>query len=109
MRKIVVKKNGKGDFAFEADDPKLPGSPPVGRGSSIQHALGDWLIQHQASLGLLIDVDPSVYHLDPADFGPAEPQDNKAKYPDDGGLKDPLKTFEDASEIIKMVLKTFAK
>jgi hypothetical protein len=57
MRRLVISKEGDG---FLVDDPSLLGSPPVGRGKSMDKALGVWLRNNQSRLGIFIDVDPSA-------------------------------------------------
>ena len=47
-------------FMVEVVEAKQPGSPPCGRGESINEALGEWLILNQQKLGLVIEVDPSA-------------------------------------------------
>jgi hypothetical protein len=55
--KIVIKDHGG---SIEVDPVELPGSPPVGRGSTIAEALGNFLICYQKELGLEIEVDDSA-------------------------------------------------
>lgn len=55
--KVLVRKRGD---RFEADPVELPGSPPVGRGGSIEEALGKLLICYQHDLGVEIEVDDTA-------------------------------------------------
>lgn len=55
--KVKVSKRGN---RFEADPVELPGSPPVGKGDSIMEALGDFLHQYRAELGVEIELDGSA-------------------------------------------------
>jgi hypothetical protein len=55
--KIVIKDHGG---SIEVDPVELPGSPAVGRGSTIAEALGNFLICYQKELGLEIEVDDSA-------------------------------------------------
>jgi hypothetical protein len=56
--KIVIKSHGEG--SIEVDPVELPGMPPVGRGKTIEEALGNFLIAYQKELGLEISVDASA-------------------------------------------------
>ena len=55
--KIQISKEGEG---FVADPIEKPGSPMVGRGVSIEDALGNFLINHQNELGLELVLHPSA-------------------------------------------------
>jgi hypothetical protein len=56
--KVVIKSHGKGQI--EVDPVELAGSPTVGRGKTIEEALGNFLISYQKELGLDITVDESA-------------------------------------------------
>ena len=56
--KIVIKSHGRG--SIEVDPVELSGSPSVGRGKTIEEALGNFLIAYQKYLGLDIVVDESA-------------------------------------------------
>lgn len=45
---------------FTVDEPTSPGMPPVGRGPTIDSALGDWLRNYADSLGIHLHVDLSA-------------------------------------------------
>jgi hypothetical protein len=55
--KIVIKDHG---CSIEVDPVELPGSPAVGRGRTIEEALGNFLIAYQDKLGLKIEIDESA-------------------------------------------------
>lgn len=59
--KIKISKTVDG---FVADPISEPGSPPVGRGSTIAEALGDFLIHYQTQLGLIIDIDSTAHNAE---------------------------------------------
>ena len=54
--RVVLSKQGD---SFLVDPVDKPGSPRVGRGRTMLEAYGNFLIQYQDELGLLIEVDPS--------------------------------------------------
>jgi hypothetical protein len=56
--KIVIRERSKG--WLEIDPVELPGSPSVGRGNTIEEALGNFLIAYQKELGLDSEVDESA-------------------------------------------------
>lgn len=56
--KIVIKSHGPG--SIEVDPVERSGSPYVGRGKTIEEALGNFLICYQKELGLEIEVDKSA-------------------------------------------------
>lgn len=56
--KVVIRERSKG--WLEVDPVEFPGSPAVGRGSTIEEALGNFLICYQKELGLEITVDESA-------------------------------------------------
>lgn len=55
--KIVIYKNGD---EFTAD-PDTPGQPPVGRGKTMEEALGNFLRAYQRELGVHITVHSSAW------------------------------------------------
>lgn len=57
--KIKISKD-RYSSGFVADPVDEPGSPPVGRGTTITEALGDFLVHYQAELGVEIEVDESA-------------------------------------------------
>lgn len=50
----------KGDNQFVVDPTNLPGCPILGRGRTLQEALGNFLIAYQKELGLTINVHESA-------------------------------------------------
>jgi hypothetical protein len=56
-RSLKITKTGD---TFCVDDPTLPGSPPVGYGTTIVSAIGSWLVNNQASLGIKFDTSEVV-------------------------------------------------
>lgn len=56
--KIVIRERSKG--SLEVDPVELPGACAVGRGKTIEEALGNFLICYQKKLGLDIIVDESA-------------------------------------------------
>lgn len=56
--KLVVSRAGPGRFLV--DSPDLPGSPPVGRGHTVNSALGNWLHNNQTRMGAQVSVDETV-------------------------------------------------
>jgi predicted RNase H-like HicB family nuclease len=56
--KIVIRERSKG--WLEVDPVELPGACAVGRGNTIEEALGNFLIAYQKELGLDIEVDASA-------------------------------------------------
>ena len=60
-RKLLIKKIApKGPYAFEVDAPSVPGSPAVGRGSTMNNAIANWLRANTASLGLSLELDDTA-------------------------------------------------
>lgn len=57
-KRIVIDKEEDGRFVV--DEPSRPGSPPVGRGRTMEEALGNWLITNQYGLDIVIDVTEAV-------------------------------------------------
>jgi hypothetical protein len=43
------------DGCFCVDDPSVPGSPPVGYGSTVMAAIGSWIVNNQVSLDFKFD------------------------------------------------------
>lgn len=61
VTRISIKQSGPpGSYRFEVDEPDAPGSPPVGRGATVNAALGAWLRAHAERLNIQIDVDPQL-------------------------------------------------
>jgi hypothetical protein len=56
--KIVIRSHGKN--SIEVDPVEKPGACAVGRGKTIEEALGNFLICYQKELGLEITVDESA-------------------------------------------------
>jgi hypothetical protein len=56
---MKVKISKRGD-RFEVDPVDVPGSAAIGKGNSIDEALGDFLRHYQAELGVQIEVDASA-------------------------------------------------
>lgn len=52
-RTLKITKSDDGRFCV--DDPSVPGSPPVGYGSTIMAAIGSWVVNNQNSLDLKFD------------------------------------------------------
>lgn len=48
------------DGVFVVDMADRPGSPPVGRGRTLKEALGDWLLNNQRELGMVVDITEAV-------------------------------------------------
>lgn len=61
--RVVIKKFGT---SFEVDPVDLPGSPGVGRGPTMDAALGSFLRQYQQQLGVEIEVDSSAQQTEKA-------------------------------------------
>lgn len=54
---LTISKEGN---HFLVEDPEAPGSPPVGRGQTMFHAIGNWLHNNQTDLGLRFEVHESA-------------------------------------------------
>lgn len=57
MRTLSISKQ---DGIFVVDDKSRPGSPPVGRGKSMEEAMGEWLRNNQTELGISFHVEESA-------------------------------------------------
>jgi hypothetical protein len=54
---LTISKEGD---RFVVDNKALPGTPYVGRGSSMKKAIGDYFINNQTQLGYSFDIEPSA-------------------------------------------------
>lgn len=70
--KLTVKKTADSSGTFEIDEPKRPGSPPVGRGATMIEAMGDYLLNNQRYLGVTFDLDESAQEAEDARRAAAE-------------------------------------
>lgn len=53
-------KISKSECSFDVYVVERPGSPPVGKGSSIAEALGNFMLQYQGQLGVTIEAYASA-------------------------------------------------
>jgi len=62
IKNITIKKvvNQDNTYYFEVDCLDLLGSPPVGRGSSLKEAVGDWFLNYQDIIGIKVNIDDSA-------------------------------------------------
>ena len=58
---INLRISKENDETFLVDDPKRPGSPPVGRGRSMMEAIGSWLHHNRQIVGIKFYVDSSAW------------------------------------------------
>lgn len=56
-RVVTVLYSGR---AFSAEEMRHPGMPPVGRGETIDAALGDWLRLYACEVGVILRIDESA-------------------------------------------------
>lgn len=56
-RVVTVLYSGR---AFSAEEMRHPGMPPVGRGETIDAALGDWLRHYACEVGVILRIDESA-------------------------------------------------
>lgn len=56
-RVVTVLYSGR---AFSAEEMRNPGMPPVGRGTTIDAALGDWLRHYACEVGVILRIDESA-------------------------------------------------
>lgn len=45
----------KRDNRFVVDEPKAPGSPPIGQGRTMKEAIGDWVVNNQDKIDIGFD------------------------------------------------------
>lgn len=65
-RKLYVYKHGD---TFVVDEQNAPGSPPVGRGPTLDAALGDWCRNHLYGTVFTVDVLPTAQEAEDARRG----------------------------------------
>jgi len=57
MAKLTISMEGK---KFLVDDLSRPGSPPVGKGRTINEAIGEYVVHNLEALGIELEIDLST-------------------------------------------------